>query len=66
MILARMDMDAWVPLVTTLANENVVFEDLCGMTPLLETETTTCRIGLVIGGTTHDLSSESHLLEHWH
>jgi len=62
-ILASVDVLSRVPLETSLSRENVSSEDLSGVAPLLETESATCGISLVVSGTSHDLGGETHCWE---
>ena len=51
-------MHARVPFMTTLSEDDVMFEDGSSMTPLFETEASTGGIFLVLGGTSHHLGGE--------
>ena len=53
-----MHMITWVPLVTTLSSDDFIFEDF-GITPLLDTKTTTGTVFFVVGATRHHLRGET-------
>ena len=66
MVISRLDMDAWVPLVTSLLRQNVAFENLSIVTPLLDSKSATSGVLLIVGGTSHDLGGECHSLPGGH
>ena len=62
-VFSRLDMHAWVPFESSLSQNDFIGVDLGIVAPLFETQSTTCRVSLVIGGSSHDLGSETH---RWH
>ena len=61
-VFADGDMHTWVPLQTSLLQQNVVPEDLSCVAPLLNTEPSTSRVRLIVGRTSHNFGGESHSL----
>ena len=61
-IFAGMDVNAWMPLMTSLSRQNVAFENLFRMTPLLDSEPATSGVFLVVGRASHDFCGKTHFL----
>ena len=58
MITSHVHIKAWVPLGAALSNEDVVAEDFGVVAPLLDTESATGGVLLVVSVSTHDFGSE--------
>ena len=63
-ILSAMHMHAWLPLVTSLPNDDVTFEDFSVMTPLLYTKSSTGRVSFVVSVASHNLGGKPHRRTH--
>lgn len=59
MVATRTDVHAWVPLVSTLSNQNVVFEDFIIVAPFFETQAPTSAVFFVVCRATHDFGREA-------
>ena len=59
-VFGRLDMHTWMPLESSLSQNDFIWVDLGVVSPLFETQPATCRVSFVIGGSSHDLGGKIH------